>query len=236
MSVTENKSWQDFVDSSLQEKIHEERIWMEKMFSSLKTEVESWIIEMQQEWRLRERTHRDQVYKLLLMDLPQRKRAIDRLREMDLLNSRLDRAEDREERWKSLRDACLVNKLREEKKNENEKIMSLKAELEQQKTDVDRRERKVQQMERDILTKTNEVNYKVISVNRKVIALRSMAENIKKEQKTLLRIQGRHEHQGPGEELLTSPQNQGVKMHTLRKQEPSKVRKQSNVGDCGGGG
>ncbi|XP_071000910.1 trichohyalin-like [Oncorhynchus clarkii lewisi] len=77
------EAWKDFFDSHLQEKLFEERRWTEKKLSNRKREVESWIVEIQQEWRLREKAQRNMVFKLLIMDLPQRRRVIENLRETD---------------------------------------------------------------------------------------------------------------------------------------------------------
>lgn len=95
----EEEAWKDFFDSHLQEKLCEERRWTEKKFSNRKREVESWIVEIQQEWRWREKAQRDMVFKLLIMDLPQRRRVIENLRETDdPASDQLEREMDGEDR------------------------------------------------------------------------------------------------------------------------------------------
>lgn len=55
------EKWQEFFDSRFQEKLLEERRWQEKMFNSVKREVEGWILNTQQEWRHKERAQRNRV-------------------------------------------------------------------------------------------------------------------------------------------------------------------------------
>ena len=60
------EAWKAFFDSHLQEKLFEERRWTEKKLSNRKREVESWIVEIQQEWRLREKAQRNMVFTIEL--------------------------------------------------------------------------------------------------------------------------------------------------------------------------
>ncbi|KAK6304231.1 hypothetical protein J4Q44_G00248170 [Coregonus suidteri] len=108
---------------------------------------DSWIVEIQQEWKLREKAQRNKVFRLLFMDLPQRRRVIENLREMDdPANDPVEREMDREERRKpGIRESeRSMENIRVNKRSEENKATAVETEG----LEGDRRGKEVEEMKK----------------------------------------------------------------------------------------